>query len=89
MDESQQHTPVTDIATMRMAEAVVEKTWTIPGYEGKGPVTMTLRLPELTVTDSDGRHIVVSPRQSEIMASRLGGIADWLAHGDGDWLEDD
>jgi hypothetical protein len=38
-----------------LADQVNEKVWRIPAYEGRGPVTMKLLLPELTITDSDGR----------------------------------
>jgi hypothetical protein len=40
-----------------MAESVREKAWTVPAQGGKGPVTVALRLPEVRVTDSAGRHI--------------------------------
>jgi hypothetical protein len=46
------------------------------------PVTMKLLLPELTITDADGRFIVISPRQFAILGSRLEKISDWLQHGD-------
>ncbi|MBA2472108.1 MAG: hypothetical protein H0V41_07665 [Pseudonocardiales bacterium] len=29
-----------------MSEMVIEKTWEIPAYGGKGPVTVALRMPE-------------------------------------------
>ena len=64
-----------------MDERVEEKSWQIPAHEGKGPVTMSLRLPELTITDSDGRFIVISPRQCAIVGSRLSDIDDWLQYG--------
>lgn len=34
-------------------------------------MTMKLLLPELTITDADGRFIVISPRQFAILGSRL------------------
>ena len=61
-----------------MSETVVEKTWEIPAHGGKGPVTVTLRTPEVTVTDSRGRHIVISPEQAELVSEKLGYIADWI-----------
>ena len=73
-----------EIARRYMAEQVTEKVWRIPGYEGSGPITMTLRLPEVTISDSDGRHIVISPRQSAIVSSQLDRINDWLRHGEED-----
>lgn len=68
----------------RLAEAVVDKTWRIPAHEGMGPVTMTLRLPEVKITDSEGRFIVVSPRQSGLMGMRMAAIHEWLTYGDED-----
>lgn len=67
-----------------MSETVVEKTWEVPAHGGKGPVTVTLRMPEVRVTDSEGRHIVISPAQADIVSGKLGNIADWIDDGAGD-----
>ncbi|HSL06404.1 MAG TPA: hypothetical protein VK887_00330 [Pseudonocardiaceae bacterium] len=48
---------------------VVEKTWEIPAHNEKGPVT---------ITDSAGRHIVISPEQADLVASRMGDIGWWI-----------
>jgi hypothetical protein len=61
-----------------MSEAVVEKTWEVPAHGGKGPVTITLRMPDVTITDSQGRHIVISPEQVDIMSSKMSDIAYWF-----------
>ncbi|MGH3753721.1 MAG: hypothetical protein ACRDRP_13685 [Pseudonocardiaceae bacterium] len=61
-----------------MSEAVVEKTWEVPAHGGKGPVTITLRMPEVTITDSQGRHIVISPGQADIVSSKMSDIAYWF-----------
>jgi hypothetical protein len=61
-----------------MSAAVVEKTWEIPTHDGKGPVTITLRMPEVTITDSEGRHIVISPEQADLVSSRMGDIGWWI-----------
>ncbi len=58
-----------------MSETVIEKTWIVPAHSGKGPVTVTLRLPEVTITDSEGRHIVISPEQAEVVGSKMDAIA--------------
>jgi hypothetical protein len=71
-----------------MAEQVTEKLWHIPACEGSGPIVMTLKVPDVTITDSQGRFIVISPRQSAIVSSRLESINDWLQYGDGDFPED-
>jgi len=77
------------LSKQRLAEAIVDKTWQVPAYEGAGPVTMTLRLPEVTITDSEGRFIVISPRQSELVSATMSDIAEWLCYGDEDWVGDD
>lgn len=79
------NTAADEVGRQRLAEAVVEKTWQVPAYEGCGPVTMTLRLPEVTVTDSEGRYIVISPRQSGLVGMRIAAINDWLRYGDEDY----
>lgn len=84
--DSTEHTQGT---MRRLAEAIVDKTWEVPGYEGSGPVTMSLRLPEVTITDSEGRYIVISPRQSEQVSSHMASISDWLRYGDEDYAEHD
>jgi hypothetical protein len=61
-----------------MDATVVEKTWEIPAYNGKGPVTIKLRMPEVTITDSEGRYIVISPEQAEIVSSKMVDIAYWI-----------
>jgi hypothetical protein len=67
-----------------MSEAVVEKTWEVPAHSGKGPVTITLRMPEVTITDSEGRYIVISPEQADIVSCRMEDIACWIEDGAGD-----
>jgi hypothetical protein len=64
-----------------MSETVVEKTWQIPAHGGRGPGTITLRMPEVTITDSEGRYIVISPAQADVVSSRMGDIADWIDEG--------
>jgi hypothetical protein len=68
-----------------MDETTVDKAWTVPARADKGTVTIALRLPEVRVTDSEGRQIVLAPEQAELVSSKLGNIADWLHHGDHDW----
>ena len=69
---------IVDAERKIMSETVVEKSWEVPAHGGKGPVTITLRIPEVTVTDSEGRHIVISPEQAEFVSSKLGDIAYWF-----------
>ncbi len=61
-----------------MDQFMVEKTWQIPAHSGKGPVTITVRMPEVTITDSQGRHIVISPEQADLVGDRLEDIGWWL-----------
>ncbi|MGH3805215.1 MAG: hypothetical protein ACRDRU_00920 [Pseudonocardiaceae bacterium] len=67
-----------DIERKIMDRVVVEKTWEIPAHHDKGPVTITLRIPEVTIIDSQGRHIVISPEQTDLVASRMTDIAYWM-----------
>jgi hypothetical protein len=78
-----------ELDRLRMAQQATEKVWRIAAYEGSGPVVMTMRVPEITITDSDGRFIVISPRQSAIISSRLGFINDWFQYGDDDATDPD
>jgi hypothetical protein len=64
-----------------MSETVVEKTWQVPAHNGKGPVTISLRMPEVTITDSEGRYIVISPEQAGLVSCRMDGIAYWIEDG--------
>lgn len=77
-----------ELARQRLAEAVVDKTWQVPAYDGAGPVTMTLRLPEVKITDSEGRYVIISPRQSGLVGMRLTHISEWLRYGDGDHVDE-
>lgn len=61
-----------------MSGAVVEKTWEIPAHGGKGPVTVTLRMPDVMITDSEGKHIVIAPEQVGLVSSRMGDIGWWI-----------
>lgn len=61
-----------------MSQTAVEKTWQIAAHGGKGPLTITLRIPEVTITDAEGRYIVISPQQADIVSSQMGDIAYWM-----------
>lgn len=65
-----------------MDEVVVEKTWQIPAHGGKGPLTVTVQMPAVTITDSQGRHIVISPEQADLVSSRMEDISEWIRDGD-------
>ncbi|MGH3830780.1 MAG: hypothetical protein ACRDRS_10085 [Pseudonocardiaceae bacterium] len=67
-----------DIERKIMSETVVEKTWEIPAHGDKGPVTIALRMPDVTITDSQGRHIVVSPEQADLLSSKMSNIVYWI-----------
>ncbi|MGH3946976.1 MAG: hypothetical protein ACRDSI_18340 [Pseudonocardiaceae bacterium] len=32
----------------------------------------------MTITDSQGRHIVISPEQADLVSSKMGDIAYWF-----------
>ena len=71
-----------DLDRKTMSEQATIKVWKIPAYEGSGPVTMLLRVPEVRISDSEGRFIIISPRQSVLVGNRLESINDWLQYGD-------
>lgn len=73
-----------EIDRKTMDEVVVEKTWQIPAHGEKGPLTVTVRMPAVTITDSQGRHIVISPEQADLVSSRLQDIGWWIRDGDSD-----
>jgi hypothetical protein len=87
MDENQREARRGEIDRQHMSKAAEEKTWTIPAHEGRGPVTLKVEIPAARITDSEGRHIIISPKQLEIVGSRISDVADWLQHGDQDWVE--
>lgn len=59
----------------------LDKTWEIPAHSGKGPVTVMLRMPDVTITDSQGRYIMISPEQSDLVGARMSYISDWIRDG--------
>ncbi len=67
-----------DIERKIMNETVVEKTWEIPAHGDKGPVTIALRVPEVTITDSQGRHIVIAPEQADLVSAKMSYILDCI-----------
>ncbi|HEU0089373.1 MAG TPA: hypothetical protein VFQ77_17315 [Pseudonocardiaceae bacterium] len=75
------HVNAGDIERKIMDATVVEKVWEIPAHNGKGPVTIALRMPEVTITDSEGRHIVISPQQAGLVSARMDDIAYWIEDG--------
>ena len=64
-----------------------ERSWIVPAQADKGPITVTMRVPEVRIVDSSGRHIVVGPEQADLLGSKLCNIRDWLQMGDADWLD--
>jgi hypothetical protein len=56
----------------------VQKTWTVPRHGTFGPVRMTMRMPDVTVTDGEGRSIVLTPQQSTLLGLWLTDAMDWL-----------
>ncbi|WP_190813639.1 hypothetical protein [Saccharopolyspora pogona] len=79
----------TELELRITSETATEKSWHIPAQAGKGPVTVALRIPEVRVTDSAGRHILIGPEQADVLGSKLSSISDWLQDGDRDWIEPD
>jgi hypothetical protein len=57
-------------------QVVVEKTWEIPANGGRGPVTVVVRMPNVLIIDSQGRHILVAPEQANLVSTKMGEVAD-------------
>ncbi|MDQ3150235.1 MAG: hypothetical protein M3R63_00400 [Actinomycetota bacterium] len=68
-----------------VAAASASRHWEVASPDGKGPVTISVEMPELTITDSEGRHIVLSPEQSELVSARIGDITCWMAEVTDTW----
>jgi hypothetical protein len=63
------------------SELVVEKTWQIPANGSKaGPVTVVVRMPNVLIIDSRGRHILVAPEQAQLVSAKMGEVAAWISN---------
>jgi hypothetical protein len=61
------------------SEMVVEKTWQIPANGSKaGPVTVVVRMPDVLIIDSRGRHNPGGPRASSAREHQDGEVAAWI-----------
>ena len=61
------------------SEMVVEKTWQIPANGGEsGPVTVVVRIPNVLIIDSRGRHILVAPEQADLVSTKMAEVAAWI-----------
>jgi len=70
-----------------MDRTPTERSWVVPAQANKGPITVTMRVPEVRIVDSCGRHIVVGPEQADLLGSQLCNIHDWMQMGDAEWME--
>ena len=57
------------------------RTWRIPGPDGAPEAMMTVRFPDVTITDTEGRSVVLSPEQSVIMGHQIIGALEWIEAG--------
>jgi hypothetical protein len=66
------------------SEMVVEKTWQVPANGNKaGPVTVVVRMPNVLIIDSRGRHILVAPEQVQLVSAKMGEVAAWIRNAAG------
>ncbi|MDQ3760496.1 MAG: hypothetical protein M3460_01980 [Actinomycetota bacterium] len=61
-----------------MSKTAVEKSWEIPAHDGKGPITIVLRMPDVVIIDSRGRHILVATEQAHLLSAKMGYVANWI-----------
>ncbi|WP_152552263.1 hypothetical protein [Actinokineospora spheciospongiae] len=61
-----------------MDRAPAERTWRVPGHDGVPEALMTLRMPDVTITDGEGRSVVLSPKQSAVVGHYLSMVMDWI-----------
>ncbi|WP_156754786.1 hypothetical protein [Actinokineospora pegani] len=61
-----------------MKHAPLERTWRVPGHDGVPEALMTLRMPDVTITDGQGRSVVLSPKQSAVVGHYLSSVMDWI-----------
>ncbi|MGB8960347.1 MAG: hypothetical protein WCC38_00105, partial [Pseudonocardiaceae bacterium] len=61
-----------------MSKTAVEKTWKVPAHHGRGPVSICVRMPDVLIIDSRGRHILIAPEQARLMSTEMGCVADWI-----------
>lgn len=61
-----------------MAARTSTRKWVVPAHLDHGPATVELTLPEVRVTDSQGRFIVITPGQAELIGRRLDDVATWM-----------
>ncbi|HZS21074.1 MAG TPA: hypothetical protein VFA63_08805 [Pseudonocardiaceae bacterium] len=73
--------PGMDPLAKATSELVVEKTWQIPANGSKaGPVTVVVRMPNVLIIDSRGRHILVAPEQAQLVSAKMGEVAAWISN---------
>jgi hypothetical protein len=66
------------------SEMMAEKTWQIPANGSKaGPVTVVVRMPNVLIIDSRGRHILVAPEQAQLVSIKMGEVAAWIRNAAG------
>ncbi|GGP63635.1 hypothetical protein [Saccharothrix coeruleofusca] len=62
-----------------MEKLATTRKWVVPAHLDHGPVTVELAMPEVRVTDSQGRFIVITPGQAELVGRRLDDAATWMS----------
>ncbi|MCA1820525.1 MAG: hypothetical protein LC644_01790 [Pseudonocardia sp.] len=61
------------------SEIMLEKSWEIPAKGATaGPVTVVVRIPNVLIIDSRGRHILVAPEQADLVSTKMAEVAAWI-----------
>ncbi|GLZ41232.1 hypothetical protein [Actinokineospora sp. NBRC 105648] len=54
------------------------KTWTIEQTDETGPAIISMRMPDLVITDADGSSITLSLRQCLLVIRHMSDVTDWF-----------
>jgi hypothetical protein len=61
-----------------MDRTPLSKTWTVESHDNQGPAIMTMRMPDITITDAEGRHIVLTAKQCAVLGSYMTDTLEWI-----------
>ncbi|PPK70241.1 hypothetical protein V5P93_000881 [Actinokineospora auranticolor] len=69
---------VAEIHQKIMDRLPVSRTWAVPADEHGGAAIMTMRMPDITITDATGAHIVLTAKQCAVLGRYMSNTIDWM-----------